>query len=166
MFTAVLSANSPSNSAASIAPATATGTQGSSASAATLASIVSSSVGDDAAMAARTIDIVGRPMPPLDFVGGGKAGALADQASEPTAAPVKPTKHTWAWWRRVLSLAALWALIVSVVVGGVSFLFSPLLSSDTTQGIVWNWKVPLYNAVLSGVLTLALSTALAAVPRN
>lgn len=165
MFTAVLSANSPSNSAAT-AVAPATGTQGSSASAATLASIISSSVGDDAAMAARTIDIVGRPMPPLDFVGGGKAGALADQASETPSTPTKPTKHTWAWWRRVLSLAALWALIVSVVVGGVSFLFSPLLSSDTAQGIVWNWKVPLYNAVLSGVLTIALSTALAAVPRD
>lgn len=111
-----------------------------------------------------------------DFVTGGKAGALADEAAEQKArlCGCHP-KRTWRWWRRVLAFAALWALIVALVVGAVSFLFSPLLSSppstegaasDATTTIVWNWKVPLYNAVLSGVLTFALSTALAAVPRE
>lgn len=211
MFTSVL-ANSNAASAPPPPPAVAASVgHGSSTSAAASTALsasfgddtaLSASFGDDAAMAARpTIDIVGRPMPPLDpafaravkapalarapsidtdFVTGGKAGALADQAAEQAAEQKaqlcgRHARHTWPWWRRVLAFAALWALIVALVVGAVSFLFSPLLSapqptesaaSDATTTIVWNWKVPLYNAVLSGVLTFALSTALAAVPRE
>ncbi len=73
-------------------------------------------------------------------------------------------------WKRVLKFAAMWAVIVALVVGIISFLFSPLLTQSDTGSDnpepLFQWKLPLYNAVLSGTLTFSLTVALALTPRE
>jgi hypothetical protein len=99
-----------------------------------------------------------------ESISAGKAGATSAEMAQGTRHCVTRVN-----WPRLLFFAMIWAVIVAVVVGGISFLFQPLLTSQdralNPAVPKWQWRIPLYNAVLAGTLTFALTTALGAVQR-